>query len=112
MNNHLVDWIFNRVSGIRLGRIMIVNLLPNSIIPNHVDPGAYFRNYKRFHVPLVTNEGVVFTGSDIGLDYHMPIGTLCQLNNLGLHGVKNLSTESRIHMIVDIETIANEFQFS
>jgi len=110
-NNILLDWIYNRVKGVRLGRVMLVNLLPGGTIANHIDPGEYFKNYKRFHVPLVTNSGVVFTGSKDNIDYHMPVGMLAQLNNLNIHGVKNISNEGRIHMIADIDTKELEFQF-
>jgi hypothetical protein len=109
--NNLVNWIYDRVSGEKLGRIMLVNLLAGGVVPNHIDKGPYFETYKRFHIPLITNEDVVFTGSKDGLSYHMPTGVLGILNNSDIHGIRNNSTNNRIHLIVDIATNITEFQF-
>jgi len=106
--DELVKWIMEEVKCEALGRIMIVKLLPYTEIPNHIDSGLYFQTYYRFHVPMVTNEGVLFTGAN-NEEIHMPVGSLCQLNNRDLHGVKNTSDKSRIHIIVDIKTSDSRF---
>ena len=106
----LVSWVYERVSGKTLGRIFLVNLLPGGIVGNHKDLGQYFQSYQRFHVPLITNENVVFTGD--GTESHMSAGKLWQLNNRDFHGVINSSDTERIHIIVDIHTDDDEFQFT
>jgi hypothetical protein len=108
--DNLISWIYERVSGKTLGRIFLVNLLPGGTVGNHKDIGQYFQSYQRFHVPLVTNTNVVFTGD--GTESHMEAGKLWQLNNRNVHGVLNRSELPRIHIIVDIETDDNEFQFT
>jgi hypothetical protein len=99
----LANWIFSRVDGVRMGRIMIINLVAGGEVPLHIDPLDYFERYSRYHVPVKTNPGVVFSGSD-GVPEHMPWGYLCRLNNRLPHRLDNRSEDSRIHILVDIET--------
>lgn len=94
-------WIKKQVNGSELGRVMIVHLEPKSEIGIHFDPGPYFKKYSRFHIPLKTNQDVQFFNKD-GNRSHMPIKTLCQLNNLDYHGLINNSDEERIHLIADV----------
>jgi len=107
----LLLWVYTSVNGRSLGRIMLVNLLAGGNVGSHIDPGIYFETYKRFHVPLISNEQVVFTGSEDGQNYHMPTGVLGQLNNGKLHGIQNNSKFDRIHLIADIATDSQEFKF-
>jgi len=102
--NELLLWMYTSVNGHSLGRVMLVNLLAGGNVGSHIDPGIYFETYKRFHVPLISNEQVVFTGSEDGQNYHLPTGMLGQLNNGKLHGIQNNSKFDRIHLIVDIAT--------
>jgi len=95
--NMLIDWIYNTVNGIGLGKVMIVNLEPYGIVGDHVDDGPYFDQHARFHVPIKTTTGMTFKGE------HMPIGHLCCLNNSGVHGGINNSEIERIHLIVDVQ---------
>jgi hypothetical protein len=102
--NKLVDWVYSNVEGTELGRVMVVNMSPNSSVGEHKDIGPYFTKYRRFHVPLLTNEDVVFTGGLNVSREHAPYGTLCELNNKGIHGVLNNSNLYRIHLIIDVQT--------
>jgi hypothetical protein len=100
----LAKWMYQRVGGIKLGRIMIVNLLPNGDVSPHIDPLDYFEMHSRYHVPVITNERVVFYDGISNVQEHMPSGVLSRLNNRVVHAVANRGTESRIHIIVDIAT--------
>lgn len=100
----LVDWIYRRVGGISLGRVMIINLAPQGKVDLHIDPLDYFAKYSRYHVPLKTNPGVTFSGEPGTPLEHMPLGHLCRLNNRLPHRLDNNSDENRIHLLVDIET--------
>jgi hypothetical protein len=99
----LVSWIYNHVEGTKLGRIMLVKLLPSGIIGKHIDPGQYFQEHYRFHVPLITNPNVLFYGED-NIPIHMPEGFLSQLANRRWHSAENKSNVDRIHLIVDIDS--------
>lgn len=94
-------WIKEQVGGLDLGRIMIVHLEPKGEIGIHIDPGAYFKKHARYHIPLITNPDVQFFDHE-GNRAHMPIKTLCRLNNLSNHGLINDSDKERIHLIVDV----------
>lgn len=107
--NDLIDWIYAYVNGIRLGRIMIVNLKAHSNIDLHVDPGRYFENHYRFHVPFITNKNINFISTNKN-KIHMPAGHLSQLNNRISHGVLNFSETDRVHMIVDIDSKDERFR--
>jgi len=101
---NLAKWAYTQVGGIRLGRIMIINLLPEGKVDPHIDPGEYFEVHSRFHVPVITNENVVFlSGPDSELE-HMPVGMLSRLNNRATHSVENRSKEYRVHVLIDIAT--------
>jgi tetratricopeptide (TPR) repeat protein len=56
-------------------------------------------NCHRIHLPIVTNEDVVFHVG--GEEINMHAGELWEINNGTVHGVENRGTEDRIHLIVD-----------
>lgn len=98
-------WIFNEVNGVELGRIMIINLSAGGIVAPHIDPADYFEQFSRYHIPFKTNPAVVFNNGSGSPDEHMPIKTLCRLNNRLTHALYNKSNENRIHLIVDVKEI-------
>ena len=102
--DRLVDWVFNNVKGTKLGRIMLVKLLPGGAIGEHIDPGPYFQAHYRFHVPFITHADMVFLGPGKLNPTHMPAGFLSQLANRQLHSAENKSNVDRIHLIVDIDS--------
>lgn len=99
--NLLVSWMMRVLDGDQLGRIQLIELAPAGIVDLHTDYGTYFERHRRYHVPLLTNAGVVFF-DDAGAKEHMEEGGLYRLANLGLHGVRNESTHRRIHLVADI----------
>lgn len=100
----LADWIYERVGGIKMGRIMIINLVARGEVALHIDPLDYFEKHSRYHVPVKTNHHVVFSGGPHTPQEHMPYAHLCRLNNRLPHQLTNGSDENRIHILVDIET--------
>jgi hypothetical protein len=102
--DRLIDWIFNNIEGTKLGRIMVVKLLPGGVIQEHLDPGPYFQAHYRFHVPFITHADMVFYGPGKLKPIHMPEGYLSQLANRDLHSAENNSHIERIHLIVDIDS--------
>jgi hypothetical protein len=105
----LINWIYDRVNGSRLGRIMLVKLLPGGKIGEHIDPGPYFQAHYRFHVPFITHRDMVFFGPGLSNPTHMPEGMLCQLANRDLHAAENNSNVERIHLIVDIDSTDSSY---
>ncbi len=92
----------SRPNAVRKGyfaRVILVKLAPNSAIAAHVDNGYSLSRCHRIHLPIVTNEKIEFTIDGV-LNY-LAEGQLTEINNRGMHGVKNLSDEVRIHFILD-----------
>lgn len=83
-----------------LETVRLLNLSPGSIIREHRDPGAgYEHGYFRIHIPITTDEGVLFkVGGELlrmnpgecwYADFDMP------------HSVEHKGTKERIHMVID-----------
>lgn len=84
----------------RVGRAIFTKLVPGGNIPKHRDGGYYLMNSHRCHVPIITNENVLFHLQHETIN--MKAGTCYEINNYGSHAVDNNSEEYRIHMIIDI----------
>ena len=80
-------------------RLMLAKLAAGGRIPRHTDAGWSLLNCHRIHLPIVTNEDVVFHVG--GEDMNMKVGELWEINNGTVHGVENRGTEDRVHLIVD-----------
>jgi hypothetical protein len=106
---NLINWIYYKVNGSKLGRIMIVKLLPGGKIGEHLDPGPYFQAHHRFHVPFITHKDMVFLGPGSSNPTHMPEGMLCQLANRDLHSAENNSDVERIHLIIDADSTDSSY---
>lgn len=96
----VVDYIANyyRDNGF-IVRLILAKLLGGGRIPKHTDAGYSLLNYHRIHLPIVSNEDVVFHVG--GEEINMRVGELWEINNGTVHGVENRGTEDRIHLIVD-----------
>ncbi len=80
-------------------RMILAKLLAGGKIPNHTDAGFSLLNCHRIHVPIITNDDVVFSVG--GEEINMRTGELWEINNGTVHGVENRSGADRIHLIVD-----------
>lgn len=98
----LCNWALTVTNGEYLGRVMIVKVSPWGKIDLHIDKGAYFDMYARFHIPVITDTNAVFI-NDKGIVEHMPVQQLIRLNNKDYHGLENRSEKDRIHIICDIK---------
>ena len=82
-----------------VARILIVKLGAESSIDRHVDYGDYLETSRRFHIPLITNDSVIFEVD--GDKRHLRSGELWQINNMKPHSVENKKGE-RVHLIIDV----------
>lgn len=99
----IADKIIKDLEAIHNGNVslaMIVKLLPDSDIIPHSDESSYLGVVRRHHIPLKTNEEVLFHID--GESVHMKVGECWEINNSKVHHVTNNSNEDRIHMIIDI----------
>ena len=81
-------------------RAILVSLLANKSIPEHIDGGDSLHFCKRVHIPITTNDKVFFkVGEEIK---NIKTGEMWEINNSNkTHSVKNLSKEDRVHLIID-----------
>lgn len=90
-----------QVEGERLGRVLITRLAPGKKITPHVDGGYHAAYYKRYHLVLQTNDGVVF---DCGGEApQQKRGEIWQFDNSQEHFVENNGGDDRIVLIIDIK---------
>ena len=80
-------------------RVMLARMAPGGIIQPHRDnmPAALWPH--KIHVPLLTNDKVGFYIEPN--TYHFPVGHAVEVNNLGVHAVKNEGDTDRIHLIFE-----------
>jgi tetratricopeptide (TPR) repeat protein len=80
-------------------RTLLAKLLAGGKIEQHVDFSYSLLGVHRIHIPVVTNDDVVFHVG--GESRNMRPGEFCEIDNSEIHAVDNNSTEDRIHLIVD-----------
>ena len=80
-------------------RIMLAKMDPGGIIHPHVDANPAAGWPHKIHVPIQTNPAVEFY-----IDpntYHLEEGQAYEVNNRGIHAVKNFGETPRIHLIFE-----------
>lgn len=81
-------------------RFIVTNLPATTTVDTHKDTAVSFTIYNRVHIPIVTNDKVLFTVDNETIN--MPVGEMYEINNGDkLHGVVNSSDEDRLHIILD-----------
>jgi hypothetical protein len=80
-------------------RVMLARMAPAGEIKPHRDANAAAKWPHKIHVPLLTNDKVTFYVDGIG--YHLPEGEAAEVNNMGVHAVKNDGETDRIHLIFE-----------
>ena len=79
--------------------LIFAKLLAGGKIPRHADRGYSLLQAHRVHVPIVTNDRIIFFIN--GEEKIMQVGEVWEINNKLVHMVENQSDEDRIHLIVD-----------
>jgi hypothetical protein len=80
-------------------RVMLARMAPGGVIQPHRDANPAAKWPHKIHVPLQTNDRVVFTIE--GRDYFLPEGEAVEVNNMGVHAVANRGGNDRIHLIFE-----------
>lgn len=92
--------------------VMVNKMPPHQTIPVHQDwleptPLQPFKGplIERWHLPLITNPWVLFYDSkEHPVGFHMPQGIWCgPVPYWNKHYVENFGTETRVHLIVDLD---------
>jgi len=80
-------------------RIILTRLSPGSVITPHRDYGPSMLRSHRYHMALITNDGVEFQ-IERQVQHFAP-GEIWEINNRKMHAVRNLGQEARVHAIFD-----------
>jgi hypothetical protein len=80
-------------------RVMLARMAPGGAINPHRDRNPAAKWPHKIHVPLQTNEGVIFHVDDQA--YQFAEGEAVEVNNMGLHAVENRGSTDRIHLIFE-----------
>ena len=80
-------------------RALFARLAAHGKIDPHTDGLFSLLKCHRIHIPIITNEQVVFSIG--GEDRFLAEGEIWEINNATLHAVENGSELDRIHLIVD-----------
>ncbi len=80
-------------------RVMLARMGAGGEIKPHRDANAAAKWPHKIHVPLLTNDRVTFFVDGVG--YHLPEGEAAEVNNMGVHAVKNDGNADRIHLIFE-----------
>jgi hypothetical protein len=91
------------VTNIEWGRIFFSKHHAGTDIDTHIDEGAYFSHFDRFHFCVNSNENNVFHIRD--QDCKLEEGSLYWVNNHVPHWLKNQNTTDRINLIFDARLI-------
>jgi hypothetical protein len=80
-------------------RVMLARMAPGGEIKPHRDANPAAKWPHKIHVPLLTNPQVTFYVDGVG--YHLPEGEAAEVNNMGVHAVRNAGEHDRIHLIFE-----------
>lgn len=80
-------------------RVMLARMAPGGVIKPHRDANPAAKWPHKIHVPIQTNDKVVFFVEGVG--YRMPEGEVFEVNNMGVHAVENNGDSDRIHLIFE-----------
>jgi len=80
-------------------RVMLARMGPGGIIRPHNDTNVAARWPHKIHVPIQTNDQVAFLVGDT--EYHFPEGEAVEVDNMGVHAVRNAGASDRIHLIFE-----------
>ena len=98
----IIFGLMSKVSGVRLGRVLITKLAPGKTIDAHEDGGSHAAYYERYHCVLQGLPGSLFRcGTE---EICMSTGQIWWFDNSVQHEVRNNSADDRIHLIVDIKS--------
>lgn len=96
----LVESVFERVGGKRLGGVLITKIPAGGEVKPHIDSGWHASYYEKFAVQLLGNKDQAFCFE--GSELRPEPGDLYTFDNSQLHWVKNDSDSDRITCIICI----------
>lgn len=79
---------------------MLAKLNAGTVIPRHMDKGPLTAKTHRIHIPVLTNDGCVFSVGDESMN--LKPGQIWVIDNVNrYHSVENNGISDRVHLIID-----------
>jgi hypothetical protein len=88
--------------GGRLARAIVRRLEPFQSVGAHIDTWMGDGDWRRFHIPLVTDSRVIMRWPDDGAQVHLETGYVWEVNFSRLHEIVNGWDGRRVHIQVDV----------
>lgn len=104
VSNPLIETLTNLYGPGDFWNIQTAKMKGGGRILPHCDNGLSFLFSHRIHIPLITNENVIFKIAD--KEFYFPVGYAYEINNTQEHSVVNNNDPSyeRLHLIFDYLT--------
>jgi hypothetical protein len=80
--------------------VFLAKLLPKSQVGFHVDTGRFLEACHRIHIPLKTNDQVLYIIENV--PYKWTKNNIYEFDNTRIHGVTNNSDQERIHLMFNL----------
>lgn len=81
-------------------RVILIKLKSSGRVAKHVDVHKILIESHRCHIPIITNDNVIFGIGEN--EYNLKEGIIYEVNNAIDHYVLNNSDQDRIHLLIDI----------
>lgn len=93
--------VMTHARGEQLGRVVLTRLGPGKVIYPHADTvGEYSKFYTRLHVPIKSDESVIFTCGEETTSMYP--GELYWFDHSRVHSIANRGADDRINLIIDV----------
>lgn len=93
--------VMTHARGEQLGRVVLTRLGPGKVVYPHADTiGDYSKFYTRLHVPLKSDDSVIFTCGEEKIS--MLTGELYWFDHSRVHSIENRGADDRINLIIDV----------
>jgi hypothetical protein len=105
ISQDLINILENNYGSGEFWKIQFAILFGGGKILPHYDKHIGFALSHRIHIPLSTNNNVIFTINNVDCEFYNE-GEVIEINNLSEHSVNNFNPpeHKRIHLIVDYMT--------
>jgi len=105
ISEDVIDILKNNYGSGEFWKIQFAILFGGGKILPHYDKDIGFALSHRIHIPLLTNNNVIFTINNVDCKFYNE-GEVIEINNLSEHSVNNFNPpeHKRIHLIVDYVT--------
>lgn len=106
----LVSFLQGSLSYSKVGNVMMSEIQGGAFIEPHCDPGLYFEQYHRIHVPIITDPRCfaysvsypITSEAKQIVETNLAVGFAWELNNCDIHWFEHKGVIPRYHVVLDV----------